>query len=132
MKPAAIYAVTSGGKLKKNHRFEIIEGRVEIVGAGAGYALGPDRSRLPPCSGLSRRGLEAAEKGLLSGAAADLDSPCARRRRRSTVGTEESLRRGRTKESIEARERFTTPGFRMVGVCRTDRAAGQDCRQARA
>ena len=33
-----------------------------------------------------------------AGATAGLDSLCARRRRTSTVGAEESLRRGRTKE----------------------------------
>jgi hypothetical protein len=37
-------------------------------------------------------------------ATADLDSFCARRRAKSTVGAEESLRRGRTKESGKARE----------------------------
>ena len=37
-------------------------------------------------------------------ATADLDSFCARRRPISTVGAEESLRRGRTKESGKARE----------------------------
>ena len=39
------------------------------------------------------------------GATADLDSFCARRRPKSTVGAEESLRRGRTKESVKAKER---------------------------
>ena len=37
-------------------------------------------------------------------ATADLDSFCARRRAKSTVGAEESLRRGQTKESGKARE----------------------------
>jgi hypothetical protein len=41
---------------------------------------------------------------LYGGATADLDSFCARRRRKSTVGAEESLRRGRTKESAKAKE----------------------------
>src|SRR6516165_2772009 len=36
--------------------------------------------------------------GLRSGATADLDCRCARRPRHFAVGTEESLRRGRTKE----------------------------------
>jgi len=36
---------------------------------------------------------------------ADLDSFCARRRPKSTVGAEESLRRGRTKESGKARKK---------------------------
>jgi len=39
---------------------------------------------------------------LYGGATADLDSFCARRRPKSTVGAEESLRRGRTKESVKA------------------------------
>ena len=39
------------------------------------------------------------------GATADLDSFCARRRPKSTVGAEESLRRGRTKESGKARKK---------------------------
>jgi hypothetical protein len=38
-------------------------------------------------------------------ATADLDSFCARRRAKSTVGAEESLRRGRTKESPKARKK---------------------------
>jgi len=38
-------------------------------------------------------------------ATADLDSFCARRRPKSTVGAEESLRRGRTKESGKARKK---------------------------
>jgi hypothetical protein len=41
---------------------------------------------------------------LYGGATADLDSFCARRRAKSTVGAEESLRRGRTKESAKAKE----------------------------
>src|SRR5215472_6923729 len=41
---------------------------------------------------------------LYGGATADLDSFCARRRPKSTVGAEESLRRGRTKESAKAKE----------------------------
>jgi hypothetical protein len=41
---------------------------------------------------------------LYGGATADLDSFCARRRPKSTVGAEESLRRGRTKESVKARK----------------------------
>jgi hypothetical protein len=39
---------------------------------------------------------------LYGGATADLDSFCARRRPKSTVGAEESLRRGRTKESVKS------------------------------
>src|SRR6478672_5960888 len=42
---------------------------------------------------------------LYGGATADLDSFCARRRPKSTVGAKESLRRGRTKESAEARKK---------------------------
>jgi hypothetical protein len=42
---------------------------------------------------------------LYGGATADLDSFCARRRAKSTVGAEESLRRGRTKESAKARKK---------------------------
>lgn len=42
--------------------------------------------------------------GLMSGATADLDSPCARRPRHFAVGTGESLRRGRTKERDEAKQ----------------------------
>jgi hypothetical protein len=41
---------------------------------------------------------------LYARAKADLDSFCARRRPKSTVGAEESLRRGRTKESAKAKE----------------------------
>ena len=41
---------------------------------------------------------------LYAGATADLDSFCARRRPKSTVGAEESLRRGRTKERAQARK----------------------------
>src|SRR6266853_4150660 len=37
------------------------------------------------------------------GATAGLDSFCARRRRKSAVGAEENLRRGRTKERVQAR-----------------------------
>ena len=44
------------------------------------------------------------EMCLDGGATADLDSFCARRRPKSTVGAEESLRRGRTKERIQERE----------------------------
>src|SRR6266446_10188484 len=42
---------------------------------------------------------------LYGGATAGLDSFCARRRPKSTVGAEESLRRGRTKESAQARKK---------------------------
>ena len=42
---------------------------------------------------------------LPGGATADLDSFCARRRPKSTVGAEESLRCGQTKESTEARKK---------------------------
>jgi hypothetical protein len=45
---------------------------------------------------------------LYGGATADLDSLCARRRPKSTVGAEESLRRGRTKESAKARKEAPT------------------------
>src|SRR5271169_7145679 len=45
---------------------------------------------------------------LYGGATADLDSFCARRRPKSTVGAEESLRRGRTKESAKARKKAPT------------------------
>jgi hypothetical protein len=41
---------------------------------------------------------------LYGGATADLDSFCARRRPKSAVGAEESLRRGRTKERVRARK----------------------------
>jgi hypothetical protein len=46
----------------------------------------------------------------MGGAAADLDSFCARRRPKSTVGAEESLRRGRTKESAKARKKAQKQG----------------------
>jgi hypothetical protein len=38
------------------------------------------------------------------GATAGLDSFCARRRRKSVVGAEESLRHGRTKERVQAKK----------------------------
>ena len=41
---------------------------------------------------------------LYDGATADLDSFCARRRPKSTVGAEESLRRGRTKEMTRGKK----------------------------
>jgi hypothetical protein len=44
------------------------------------------------------------EVWLCGGTTADLDSFCARRRLKSTVGAEESLRRGRTKESAKAKK----------------------------
>ena len=44
---------------------------------------------------------------LYGGATADLDSFCARRRPKSTVGAEESLRRGRTKERTQARKQVS-------------------------
>src|SRR5450631_1556147 len=46
---------------------------------------------------------------LYGGATADLDSFCARRRPKSTVGAEESLRRGRTKESLSKEARKKEP-----------------------
>jgi hypothetical protein len=52
-----------------------------------------------------------AEVCLYGGATADLDSFCARRRPKSTVGAEESLRRGRTKESVKARKKEPTSGL---------------------
>ena len=45
---------------------------------------------------------------LYGGTTADLDSFCARRRAKSAVGAEESLRRGRTKESAKARKKAPT------------------------
>jgi hypothetical protein len=42
-----------------------------------------------------------------SGATAGRDSFCARRRRKSAVGAEESLRRGRTKERAHARKQVS-------------------------
>jgi hypothetical protein len=42
---------------------------------------------------------------LYGGATVDLDSFCARRRPKSTVGAEESLRRGQTKERVKARKK---------------------------
>src|SRR5215472_18454443 len=50
---------------------------------------------------------------LTGGVPADLDSPCARRPAKSTVGAEESLRRGRTKETTEE-ARY--PSVRAVGA----------------
>jgi hypothetical protein len=41
------------------------------------------------------------------GATADRDSFCARRRRKSAVRAEESLRRGRTKERAQARKQVS-------------------------
>jgi hypothetical protein len=43
--------------------------------------------------------------GLYAGATAGLDSLCARRRPKSTVRVEESLRRGRTKEMTQGRKK---------------------------
>jgi hypothetical protein len=39
----------------------------------------PTTTSVPPCSGLSRRGLETTERVAKRRATADLDSPCARR-----------------------------------------------------
>jgi hypothetical protein len=47
-------------------------------------------------------------------ATADLDSFCARRRPKSTVGAEESLRRGRTKESGKARKKERKAGKKRL------------------
>jgi hypothetical protein len=44
---------------------------------------------------------------LYGGTTADLDSFCARRRAKSAVGAEESLRRGRTKERTQARKQVS-------------------------
>src|SRR5215468_9492387 len=54
------------------------------------------------CQLLAKSLFEGAR--LCGGATAGLDSFCARRRRKSAVGAEESLRRGRTKERPKARK----------------------------
>jgi hypothetical protein len=46
----------------------------------------PTTTSVPPCSGLSRRGLETTERAAKPGATADLDSPCARRPQHVWVG----------------------------------------------
>jgi hypothetical protein len=57
-------------------------------------------------------------------ATADLDSFCARRRPKSTVGAEESLRRGRTKESAKARKKEPTSGLTVPPHGPSGRARG--------
>jgi hypothetical protein len=57
----ALY-VTNGAKLIKNHRFGIIDtAGVNFSALMAPAWPPPDRPMVPPCSGPSRRGLEALE-----------------------------------------------------------------------
>jgi hypothetical protein len=54
---------------------------------------------------------------LPGGATADLDSFCARRRRKSAVGAEESLRRGRTKERARASKKVSEKKYQQERKC---------------
>jgi hypothetical protein len=63
------------------------------------------------------------------GPTAGLDSLCARRRGTPTVGAEESLRRGRTKESAEARKKNVAQ--KNVALIATDEES-MSCRAERA
>jgi hypothetical protein len=58
----------------------------------------PIRSSMPTCSKLSRRGLETSECASMAERRPTLTASARRRRSKSTVGAEESLRRGQTKE----------------------------------
>src|SRR5882672_663125 len=69
--------------------------RARFLMVGLVWIGSPTRPSVPPCSRPSRT-LRAAEA--VARRRAILDSLCARRRPKSTVGAEESLRRGRTKE----------------------------------
>jgi hypothetical protein len=51
------------------------------------------------------------------GATAGLDSFCARRRRKSAVGAEENLRRGRTKERAQARKKVSKKESQQERKC---------------
>ena len=62
--------------------------RVGIPGLVLPVAACPDRLMLPPCSGPSRRGLETLEIALPAECRPGLDSPCARRLAKSTVGAD--------------------------------------------
>jgi hypothetical protein len=81
------------------------------IAPASGLPLGrviPTIASLPPCSGLSRRGLEVREHEATGGATAGLDSPCARQRP-NMVGRDEetglpSQTKKRKEESIECRE----------------------------
>src|ERR1700693_1091688 len=77
----------------------------------------PTRSSLPSCSRPSRT-LRAAEA--VARRRAILDRRCARRRRKSAVGAEERLRRGRTKESTK-QERKRLRSWRRLENGRIDR-----------
>jgi hypothetical protein len=70
------------------HQPAVVLGAVRARGA-------PEHRSMPPCSGPSRTSLRRAARVL--------DRPCARRRRKSAVGAEVSLRRGQTKVRMEAR-----------------------------
>jgi hypothetical protein len=94
--------VTNGVNRSKNQRFEMIEGRVEFLAAGDGHL--PQPSDVAAVLGAVKARPEKAGEFRNGRAPAGLDRPCARRRIKSAVGTEESLRRGRTKESPEARD----------------------------
>jgi hypothetical protein len=87
---------------RENRRFEFIDSfvkQIEILAAMRLGRTGPDRPMLPPCSGLYKARPGNTAECLIDREPAGLDSPCARRRRRFTVGTKESLRRGQTKET---------------------------------
>src|SRR5271157_2590149 len=77
----------------------VLCGRVLMVCLLDGEIAAPTRWSLPSCSRPSRT-LRAAEA--VARRRAILDRRCARRRRKSAVGAEESLRRGRTKERARA------------------------------
>ena len=102
MRPATLDRVENGGP---GSDINPHERRPKGANSTTGRSSGPRSSSLPPCSKLYKARPGNGGACLDDGATAGLDSLCARRRPKSTVAAEESLRRGRTKEMTQERKK---------------------------
>src|SRR6202162_3602763 len=87
---------------------------VRFLMVGSLWIGSPTRPSVPPCSRPSRT-LRAAEA--VARRRAILDRRCARRRPKSAVGAEESLRRGRTKERARASKKVSEKKCQQERKC---------------
>ena len=102
MRPATLDRVENGGP---GSDINPHERRPKGANSTTARSSGPRLSSLPPCSKLYKARPGNGGACLDDGAMAGLDSLCARRRPKSTVAAEESLRRGRTKETTQERKK---------------------------
>ena len=100
VRPATLDRVENGGPGSDNNPRE----RKIGTALETERSSGPRSSSLPPCSKLSRRGLETTERVAMAERRPALTASARDGVGNLAVGAEESLRRGRTKESAQSKK----------------------------